>query len=435
MPILFDCAVFDLDGTLVATDRFWVQAARSGARRAFAALGLTRELPSAQEWMGLVGKPLEAGFRELFPDLPDGQRTLVQEACVEEEHRLLRAGGASLMPGAEDVLRALRAQGLRLGIASNCSRSYLEHMLERLGLRALVDDALCLDSPGVSCKADMVGALLARFGTRSGIMVGDRSVDRDAAWANGLPHVHCAFGFAGEGEEVRAEGRVLDLPGLLPLLETRGAWIEDALQRAGALRPPCWPRAGEEPRPAVLGVSGAPLAGKSLFARDAARLLRARGRACAVVGLEAFRRPARPAPDALLERPLEALYDVEALERTLLEPHARGDAARVGDDEVAPGDLLLLEGPFLTDPRLAPRLARIVHLALDVERVLLRAAAREGGSGPALAALRGSLLPAWRAFEERYPPSRLADCLVDGSNPLGAAPELARGLQAPRAAD
>ena len=36
----FRAALFDLDGTLIATDRFWIQAARVGARRAFQELGL-----------------------------------------------------------------------------------------------------------------------------------------------------------------------------------------------------------------------------------------------------------------------------------------------------------------------------------------------------------------------------------------------------------
>src|SRR5438477_482957 len=69
--ILFDAVVFDLDGTLVATDRFWIESAERGARRALAALGLTRALPTANQWLSLVGLPLEIGFRSLFPELTD----------------------------------------------------------------------------------------------------------------------------------------------------------------------------------------------------------------------------------------------------------------------------------------------------------------------------------------------------------------------------
>ena len=112
-PLLFDAVLFDLDGTLVATDRFWVQAARTGARRAFEELGLDVRLPSAEEWMSLVGLKLEDGFRALFPDLEQDARRAVWEACTEEEERLLQAGGAVLMPGAGAALAALAEAGVR----------------------------------------------------------------------------------------------------------------------------------------------------------------------------------------------------------------------------------------------------------------------------------------------------------------------------------
>src|SRR6187402_3745057 len=103
-PLLFDAVIFDLDGTLVSTELFWVEAARAGARRAFAELGLARELPAAEDWLSMVGMPLARGFELVFPDLPAEARDLVRARCVEEEERALRAGSATLMPGAREVL-------------------------------------------------------------------------------------------------------------------------------------------------------------------------------------------------------------------------------------------------------------------------------------------------------------------------------------------
>ena len=88
----YEAVLFDLDGTLVATDRFWVPAARVGAKRAFAELGLEREIPTAEEWMGLVGLPLAEGFDALFEDLSPKERQVILERCVEEEHFALDAG-------------------------------------------------------------------------------------------------------------------------------------------------------------------------------------------------------------------------------------------------------------------------------------------------------------------------------------------------------
>ncbi|MEW6074503.1 MAG: HAD family hydrolase [Planctomycetota bacterium] len=425
-PLLYDAVVFDLDGTLVATHRFWAQAARTGARSALAALGVAREVPSPREWMALVGRPADEAFATLFPELPPAARAAIREACFAEERRLLAAGGASLMPGAEETLRTLRAAGLRLAIASNCSAPYLAHMQDALGLRALVAEARCLDSPGVADKADMVEQVLAALGTRRALMVGDRGLDRDAAWANGLPHVHCAFGFAPPDEDVAAEAVIEDLGELPALLARRAAWIERALALLGALPPPL---------PFVLGIDGPPAAGKTLFASDVVRLLRGRRVPAGAVSLEAFRRPgANGGPDPARD-PLGAAYDLDALRREVLDPAARGEPVRVrrtGGDrrglpvlhaiDVPARAVLVLEGPFLADPRLRPRIDRLLRLEVPEALVLRRVGGREGRAGgpEPLERLRSVELPARRAFDLRHDPARLADLVLDAANPLGA---------------
>jgi len=215
----YEAVLFDLDGTLVATDRFWVPAARVGAKRAFAELGIEREIPTAEEWMGLVGLPLAEGFDALFSDLDPAARQLVLDRCVEEEHFALEAGRAALLPGALEALQELRERGVRTGIASNCSQRYLDAAMQGLGLAEWVEEGRCLDSPGVRTKADMVGDLLLSFQTRSAVMVGDRQGDCVAGKAHGLPFVLCENGFRQDWERFECEGRVADLLELIPLLE------------------------------------------------------------------------------------------------------------------------------------------------------------------------------------------------------------------------
>lgn len=252
----FDAVLFDLDGTLVATDRFWPDAARAGARRAFDELGLARELPSQADWMDLVGRPLEDGFDVLFADLEPQARAHVLARCVEVEHALLAEGRAGCLPGVTEALTTLRAAGVRTGIASNCSREYLAAMMEGLGLGEWIEEARCLDSRGVADKADMIEDLLLTFGTRRAVFVGDRVGDRDAAWANGVPHVHLARGYAGAGEHVEAEGVIEGMDALLPRLEWRRSWVEDLVRRHA-------PPVGER-----LGLTGGPGAGKTLLAEE-----------------------------------------------------------------------------------------------------------------------------------------------------------------------
>jgi len=425
-PFCFDAVIFDLDGTLVATDRFWVDAARIGARRAFDELGLDRRLPSSEEWMSLVGLPLEEGFRTLFADLEPTQVDRVRTLCVEEEELALKAGRARLLPFAAEALDELSGRGVRLGIASNCGRDYLSAMMDGLGLARWVDEARCLDSAGVHTKTDMVEDLLLTFGTRAAVMVGDRLGDRDAAYANGMPHVHCARGFATSAEVIECEAVIEDLSELVPRLYARATWIEGLVEELGVLQP-----AG----PRTLGVTGRSGAGKTLFARDLARVLTARGVEARVVSLDDFPGPAQsgagPLPPA--DRPLdhlEAAFDVRALVEHVLEPYARGEAVELELPRdgrllsVPAGAVLVVEGLFLLHPRIRSRLDRVVHLAVDEGLSLRRIAGRDAPlEGPeALVRVRRDFLPVQRAFEAALQPSELADLVLDAGNALGPWP-------------
>ncbi len=423
--ILFDAVVFDLDGTLVATDRFWVEAARAGARRAFAELGIERELPTGAEWMSLVGLPLADGFAQLFADLEPTARAHVMRRCVEEEESALRAGQAALLPGVPEVLAELAGRGLQLGIASNCGRDYLRTMLVELGLERWVREARCLDTPGMRSKSAMVGDLLETFGTRAAVMVGDRQGDRDAAWSNGLPHVHSTRGFAQLGEDLACEAVIEDMGELPALLERRARWIEGALGTLGFL-------GGGAPR--SLGVAGHSGSGKTLFARDAARLLRRSGRGAVVVALEQFLKPdARDADLAATsfwprERPLDHLqlsFDAYELVEAVLEPHASGravDHRREGLHVVVrPDEVLVLEGLYLLHPLLRARLDRVVHLEVDDNVCLRRIAGRDARAGAeALMRVRRHSLPVQRAFDAEVDPARSADLVLPGDNVLGS---------------
>ncbi len=421
--VLFDAVLFDLDGTLVATDRFWIQAARTGTRRVFEELGLDQELPSSEEWMQIVGLPPEVGYRALFSHLSPAERRRVRHACEEEEERLILAGEGALMPGAEVTLRELRASGIRLGIASNCSRAYLERVTQELGLHELVEAAFCIESDGKNDKADMVAALLERFGTRSALMVGDRIGDRDAAWENGVPHIHCDFGFAPPGEIVEAEAKIQDLGQLPGLLERRSEWIEQALDRCAAF--------DAEP-PFILGITGGPGSGKSLFARDAARCLRAAGLPAAALGIEPFGR-ASTGP-ACFASAAETWYDLEPLEQGILERYRRGEGVEIPPlarleerDAVLESEMILvLEGLYLLDPRLQSRLDRVIHLEVPEEIRRRRLAGRASRAGrdaraasPEAWARRRAALDLLEEHRARYAPERLADLVLDAGNPLG----------------
>ncbi|MEZ6004916.1 MAG: HAD family hydrolase [Planctomycetota bacterium] len=386
----FDAVIFDLDGTLVATDRFWPDAAREGALIAFAELGLTREMPSSEAWMSLVGLPLEQGFDVLFADLETQQRAHVMRRCEEQEHRLLREGRAGLLPGVLPALQALASAGIAMGIASNCSQAYLDAMLQGAGLAQFMQGARCLHSPGIRNKADMVEELLIEFRSRRALMVGDRLGDRDAAWANGLAHVHLTRGYAQDGERVVCEAILPGMDGLLPLLRGRGEGIERILEGL------CLGAAG-----GVCALLGPAAAGKAWLAHDLARRVEAQGIAARVLDGGDY---------------LEADGNGGALVRW-------NDLLQELSDP-GPG-WTLLHGAGLWHARLFPAVDRLAWVEAPLE-VLER---RVRGGEPLPAALAGDLDRAralWQAdlaAEASAPAAVVAHLRVDLANSLAPVPQ------------
>ncbi len=222
-PFPFDAVIFDLDGTLVATDQFWIPAARAATRRVFRERGIRRPEPTGDEWMTLVGHPMAIGLRIVLPDLGDEDLDVLMAACIEEEERALKAHGASLLPGAEHALNALQALGIPLGIASNCGRHYLQHMMVGLGLDRWIQEARCLDSPGIRNKAEMVADLMETFGAERAAMIGDRRGDMAAGEASGLFCVAYTGAFGDSAAEMAANLATDDL-GALPELLAKAVW-------------------------------------------------------------------------------------------------------------------------------------------------------------------------------------------------------------------
>lgn len=385
----FDAVLFDMDGTLVATDRYWPQAAQEGATRAFEELGIEAPVPTRAQWMSLVGGELSSGVARLLPELDESAREHVLRRCIEAEHAYLAQGRAGFLPGVESTLAQLHAAGVRLGIASNCSARYLDQLMADLNLGRWIEEARCLDSPRVRNKADMIEDLLAVFETRSAVMVGDRAGDRDAAWANALPHVHLIDGYSTAGEEVAAQATLDSMDGMVELLAGRARDLRTLLDE---LMP------GSDGEPLTLGVSGDLASGKTLLARDLVRLGRGD---VECIELESVRRhPNRAGVD-----PLDGAYDLEALQRLLARP--------------ASTPLRILEGPMLLDPRLRDLCQVHLYLEVPTSISLARVQGRDARHSPAAMEFATEVLLPWqRQWNAAHLPGELAQRTLLGHNPL-----------------
>lgn len=184
-----ELVVFDVDGTLHDTFRWWAPVIRSGLQRFAAATGIPIPMPTDDEAEAVVGMR-DAGV--WAPFLPEGHKHRWQElraTVVPIEVATIQSGVDYLFPGVRALLPHLRRLGVRVALASNCRTAYMTAVQHGQGLAALSDWQFCLDSPGVADKRDMLRLAAAAAGATRVVMVGDREPDHEAAVALDWPFV------------------------------------------------------------------------------------------------------------------------------------------------------------------------------------------------------------------------------------------------------
>ncbi len=209
----YKAAVFDFDGTLVDTR----EPILLGLKRALATAGRTP--PPDPEILRHVGFGLHEVLVKLVgPMAPEEIERLAADYRARFDE--VAPGRTRVFEGMFETLGRLRADGVRLGIATNRTRESLEPMLVEHGLNEVFDvwlTAGCVPFP--KPHPLMLVQALEALGTdeRSALMVGDTTVDIRMGRAAGVDTCAVTYGAHTE-EELRSEGpthvvhRAADLP-------------------------------------------------------------------------------------------------------------------------------------------------------------------------------------------------------------------------------
>ncbi len=115
-----EAVLFDLDGTLIDS----TQAIVESFFHTFDTLGRPR--PAREAIIAAIGHLLEDQFRRFWP----GCDAALCARVYREHYAKAACAGTFLLPGAREILDALRAAGLRLGFATSKRRLYAEMILE-----------------------------------------------------------------------------------------------------------------------------------------------------------------------------------------------------------------------------------------------------------------------------------------------------------------
>jgi HAD superfamily hydrolase (TIGR01549 family) len=172
-------ALLDLDGTLVDANYQHAFA----WYRAFRSHGIVLPMWRIHRHIGMGGDQLVAAVAgdETERRLGDMLRDAVREqfAWLRDECEPLE--------GAHELCVELKRRGHAIVLASSSSKDDLEHFVDELEVRNVIDDWTTADDvEQTKPHADVINVALERAGTRDAVMVGDSRWDIDAAAKAGL---------------------------------------------------------------------------------------------------------------------------------------------------------------------------------------------------------------------------------------------------------
>ena len=124
------------------------------------------------------------------------------------------------LEGARDMVEELKRRDFTVVLASSSKLDDLEHFLERLGARELVDDWTTADDiERTKPHPDIVRAAMEKAGTGDAVMVGDSRWDIEAAANAGLQTV-CVITGGWSEQELRDHGAAAVFDSLVALRES-----------------------------------------------------------------------------------------------------------------------------------------------------------------------------------------------------------------------
>lgn len=212
MPLRFDSVIFDLDGTLwdasVAIARAFQVAKES--------VDYVEDEVTLAQVRAVTGQPYETVYERLFPNLPADKLEEYRVLCARQELAAAEQHGGTLYPGLEDTLQYLKAQGYRLFIVSNCQVGYVEAFFANSRLGHFFEGHQCFGTKKLP-KAENIREVVARYGLRAPVYVGDTPGDLAASRSAGVPFIFATYGF-GQLDPAEAPERIHQLADLRQLL-------------------------------------------------------------------------------------------------------------------------------------------------------------------------------------------------------------------------
>jgi len=190
-------ALLDVDGTLIDANYHHALARYRGFRRS----GITLPLWRIHRHVGMGGDQLVPAL--VGDEVDERLGDEIRDARDEEYQQLIDE--VAPLEGARELIDDLRGRGLEVVLASSSPQKEIDHYLELLGARELVEWTTNDDVESTKPEPDLVRAALDKAGTEDAVMVGDTPWDIDAARKAGVETVCVITGGFSE-QELRDAG-------------------------------------------------------------------------------------------------------------------------------------------------------------------------------------------------------------------------------------
>jgi HAD superfamily hydrolase (TIGR01509 family) len=207
--------ILDIDGTLVDTNYQHAIAWYQAFRQHDVHLPVWR----IHRHIGMGGDQLVRALagEEVDADVGDDIR------AAESALYLAMIETTEPLEGARELIVDLREQGRQVMLASSAKAKEVDHYLDLLDARELVDGwTTSADVEKTKPEPDLVLAALDKLGTREAVMVGDTPWDVEAARGAGIETITVLTGGFSE-QELRDAGAVAVFESIVELRERVGA--------------------------------------------------------------------------------------------------------------------------------------------------------------------------------------------------------------------
>ena len=182
--------IFDIDGTL------WDSRAivAKGYNDYLCEIGRPDLQVDAEYLKTLFGKTMTEIADIMLDSIPQPQRYDVMLGCMDREDEFLHKDPCNIaFPGVKETLEKLK-ESYRLFIVSNAQCGYPELMMDKLGIRHLMEGWMCFGDTNLP-KGDTIRILMERHGIENAVYIGDTQGDLEASQKAGIPFIFCTFGF------------------------------------------------------------------------------------------------------------------------------------------------------------------------------------------------------------------------------------------------